>query len=53
MLQTTLGKAFFKLNQQEREKVKKLIEIAFVVVKEELSFTKFVFRCSVKETTWC
>ena len=39
---TTLGKAFFKLNQQERERVKKLIEIAFVVAKEELPFTKFV-----------
>ena len=41
---TPLGKAFFKLNQQERERerVKKLIEIAFVVAKEELPFTKFV-----------
>ena len=40
---TPLGKAFFKLNQQERERerVKKLIEIAFVVAKEELPFTRF------------
>ena len=35
---TTLGRAFFKLN----ERAKKLIEIAFVVAKEELPFTKFV-----------
>ena len=35
---TTLGRAFFKLN----ERAKKLIEIAFVVEKEELPFTKFV-----------
>ena len=39
---TTLGRAFFKLNQQENERVKKLIEIAFVVAKEEFPFTKFV-----------
>ena len=41
---TPVGKAFFKLNQQERERerVKKLIEIAFVVAKEGLPFTKFV-----------
>jgi len=39
---TTLGRAIFKLNQQENETLKKLIEIAFVVAKEELPFTKFV-----------
>lgn len=39
---TRLGKAFFKLNQQERERAKKFIEIAFAIVKEGLLFTKFV-----------
>lgn len=39
---TRLGKAFFKLNQQGKERAKKLIEIAFAIVKEGLPFTKFV-----------
>jgi hypothetical protein len=39
---TPLGKAFFKLNENEKARVKKLIEIAYVVVKEEMPFTKFV-----------
>lgn len=39
---TPLGKAFFKLNQQQRERVNKLIETAFAIVKEGLPFTKFV-----------
>ncbi|CAB4034812.1 zinc finger 862-like, partial [Paramuricea clavata] len=39
---TPLGKAFFKLNENEKVRVKKLIEIAYVVAKEEMPFTKFV-----------
>lgn len=42
MLQHHWERHFFKLNQQERERVKKLIEIAFIVVKKELPFTKVV-----------
>lgn len=38
---TPLGKAF-NLNENERARVKKLIEIAYVVVKEEMPFSKFV-----------
>ena len=39
---TPLGKTFFKLNENEKVRVKKLIEIAYVVAKEEMPFTKFV-----------
>ena len=38
---TPLGKAFFRLNENEKDRVKKLIEIAYVVAKEEMPFTKF------------
>lgn len=39
---TTIGRAIYKLNQTERERVSKLLEIACVIAKEELPFTKFV-----------
>ena len=39
---TPLGKAFFKLNENEKVRVTKLIEIAYVVAKEEMPFAKFV-----------
>ncbi|XP_048582660.1 uncharacterized protein LOC125561900 [Nematostella vectensis] len=39
---TTIGRAIYKLNNTERERLSKLLEIAYVIAKEELPFTKFV-----------
>lgn len=38
---TTIGRAIFKLNETEKGRISKLLEIAYVIAKEELPFTKF------------
>lgn len=39
---TTIGKAIYKLKETEKERISKLLEIAYFIAKEELPFTKFV-----------
>ena len=47
---TPLGMAFFfLLNENEKVRVKKFIEIAYVVAKEEMPFTKFVPNANMEK----
>ncbi|XP_071854674.1 uncharacterized protein [Apostichopus japonicus] len=46
---TPLGKAFKKSNSDEESRVSKLIEISYMVAKEELPFSKFPSVCKTEK----
>ncbi|PIK50916.1 putative zinc finger protein [Apostichopus japonicus] len=48
---TPIGNAFAAGQDEEKERVKKLVDIAYVLAKEEIAFTSF--QAFVGEETWC
>ena len=48
-----LGRAFATALQEQTARVCKLFEVAYVLAKEEIPFTKYPGCAGAREKTWC